>query len=131
MNNPSVTRKNLLEVFSKRLKDSVYQRDISYVELEKILGLGKSSISNYISGENWYGKRHTLVLDALGLHNGDYTMYSWKDTGACDLYLATKDIMFVKDMCRHSTVAFTEIYLRGMGILLNNTSSGNAPKLSI
>lgn len=89
-------------------------------------------IGGYVpTGENWYGKRHTLVLDALGLHNGDYTMYSWKDTGACDLYLATKDIMFVKDMCRHSTVAFTEIYLRGMGILLNNTSSGNAPKLSI
>lgn len=52
MNNPNVTRKNLLEVFSKRLKDSVYQKDMSYVELENILGLGKSSVSNYINGVN-------------------------------------------------------------------------------
>ena len=47
-----MTRKNLLEVFSKRLKDSVYQKDMSYVELENILGLGKSSVSNYINGVN-------------------------------------------------------------------------------
>lgn len=52
MNNTSTTRKTLLETFSKRLKDSVYQRDISYVDLENILGLGKSSISNYVAGQN-------------------------------------------------------------------------------
>lgn len=78
--------------------------------------------------DNWYGKRHTEALQKLGLH-GDYSLYSWKDTGACDMYLATKDIMFVKDMCRHSSVSHTEVYLRSMGILLNNREAENAPIL--
>jgi integrase len=83
------------------------------------------------TGENWFGKRHTLVLDALGMRNGDYTMYSWKDTGACDLYLATKDIMLVKDMCRHSTVAYTEVYLRSMGMLIDDIRELNTPRLGV
>lgn len=74
MNNPSVTRKNLLEVFSKRLKDSVYQRDISYVELEKILGLGKSSISNYISGANLPSVESLFLLSKTLKVSSDYLL---------------------------------------------------------
>jgi integrase len=81
-------------------------------------------------GENQFGQKHTEVLRALN-YPSDYTMYSWKDTGACDLYIATKDIMYVKEMCRHSSVSQTEIYLRSMGMLIGEKKDGETPKLSI
>lgn len=83
------------------------------------------------SGENQFGQRHTDTLRQLDMWNGDYTMYTWKDTGACDLYIATKDIMYVKEMCRHSSVAQTEIYLRSMGMLVHHRESASAPRLTV
>jgi hypothetical protein len=80
------------------------------------------------TGENQFGQRHTAVIRELG-YGLEYTLYTWKDTGACDLYLATKDIMLVKTMCRHASVQETEIYLRGLGVLVDYSETKNAPKL--
>jgi len=79
-------------------------------------------------GEQYITKHHTAVLRRLG-YGTDYTLYSWKDTGACDLYLATRDIEFVSRQCRHHSLDQTKIYLAGMGLLLDQKNINIAPSL--
>jgi len=47
------------------------------------------------------------------------TFYSWKHTGAVDLYNRTKDPYTVMRQCRHSDIKMTMIYLRSMGCGVN------------
>ncbi|AHJ97712.1 site-specific integrase [Hymenobacter swuensis] len=41
-------------------------------------------------GKNWFAKRHRKVLTAVGLNDGEHTVYGYKHTGAINLYLATR-----------------------------------------
>ncbi|MDO7873689.1 hypothetical protein Q5H93_03010 [Hymenobacter sp. ASUV-10] len=68
-------------------------------------------------GKNWFAKRHRAILAAVGLDNGNYTMYGYKHTGAINLYLATKDIELVRRHCRHTHAGITATYLRKLGAL--------------
>jgi len=43
------------------------------------------------------------------------TFYSWKHTGAVELYNITKDPYTVMRQCRHSDIRMTMIYLRSLG----------------
>ena len=47
------------------------------------------------------------------------TFYSWKHTGAVELYNLTKDPYTVMRQCRHSDIKMTMIYLRSMGCGVN------------
>lgn len=49
------------------------------------------------------------------------SFYSWKHTGACALYKATKDPYVVMDQCRHSDIKITMVYLRSLGLTVNET----------
>jgi hypothetical protein len=80
------------------------------------------------TGENQFGQRHTAIIRELGFGR-DYNMYTWKHTGACDLYRATKDLILIKDMCRHHSIEETMKYLRGLGMMVNESDTKNAPKL--
>jgi integrase len=47
------------------------------------------------------------------------TFYSWKHTGAVELYNITKDPYVVMRQCRHSDIKMTMIYLRSLGCGVN------------
>lgn len=47
------------------------------------------------------------------------TFYSWKHTGAVELYNLTKDPYVVMRQCRHSDIKMTMIYLRSLGCGVN------------
>lgn len=67
------------------------------------------------AGHNTYGDRFRKVLDHFG-YGRQYQLYSWKHTGAIAVYKATKNIMALRDHCRHSDVATTQLYLRQLGL---------------
>lgn len=49
------------------------------------------------------------------------TFYSWKHTGVCELYNAMnpKDPYVVMRQCRHTDIKMTMIYLRSLGLIIN------------
>lgn len=67
--------------------------------------------------ENFFWDKHNRVLKEKGLHdlNLDFSLYSYKHTGAISLYTATKDIKLLQRQCRHQSVAQTDAYLRDLG----------------
>lgn len=55
-----------MNTFSQRLKQAMKERDITQVELSRITGLGKSSISQYVSGKNLPSRGNMkIIADAL------------------------------------------------------------------
>jgi integrase len=68
---------------------------------------------------SYFYKRITPYITALGFHkvNDNYTLYSFKHTGAIALYKATKDIKLIQAQCRHQSIEQTNIYLRDLGVL--------------
>lgn len=92
---------------------------------------GRDGIGTHTQMANNYISRiHTPLLRALGFEE-IFTLYSWKDTGACDLYNATKDIIFVSRQCRHKKIDMTMTYLRSMGLLNDMLNASRAPILPI
>ena len=67
------------------------------------------------AGRNTYGEKFRKVLDQFG-YGRQYQLYSWKHTGAIAVYKATKNIMALRDHCRHKDVATTQLYLRQLGL---------------
>jgi integrase len=47
------------------------------------------------------------------------TFYSWKHTGAVELYQRTKDVYVVMRQCRHSDIKVTMRYLRSLGCMVS------------
>ena len=45
--------------------------------------------------------------------------YAWKHSGVCALYNATKDPYIVMSQARHSDIKTTMIYLRSLGLTVN------------
>lgn len=67
----------------------------------------------------FYNKFKKHVLKKLGFLEIErsFSPYSAKHTGAVSLYLATLDLLAVKEQCRHTNVKQTEDYLRDLGLL--------------
>ena len=79
------------------------------------------------TGRNTFNQQHAQILKKLDLHG--FSIYSWKDTGAVDLYNATLDIEFVSRQLRHHSLDMTKIYLRNRGANIDNFEIKNAPNL--
>jgi hypothetical protein len=69
------------------------------------------------TGVNYFYKRHKAILTKLKMTDQHYTVYSYKHTGAINLYNATLDIELVRRHCRHHHAAQTATYLRKLGVL--------------
>ncbi|QIX59721.1 site-specific integrase [Hymenobacter sp. BT18] len=78
-------------------------------------------------GKNWFAKRHRKVLMAVGLADGEHTVYGYKHTGAINLYLATKDIELVRRHCRHAHAGITATYLRELGMFDDDEQLAKMP----
>lgn len=61
-------------------------------------------------------ERHMKVMKVMGLEKSGYDIYGWKHTGTIALYIATKDLMLVKEQCGHSDISQTVQYLRDLGV---------------
>lgn len=62
---------------------------------------------------------HRAALEALNLYDGyEYTLYSWRHTGAINAYLAGTDIKTLQFLFRHTSVSYTEIYLKSLKLQL-------------
>jgi integrase len=72
----------------------------------------KLATINHLSGT------HRRVARELKI-GGEKSFYSWKHTGACALFNATKDPYLVMQQCRHSDIKITMIYLRSLGLTVN------------
>lgn len=62
-------------------------------------------------------KKHAYVLKALHLDKMNFSLYSYKHSGAISLYKATKDAKIVQLQCRHQSIAQTDAYLRDLGLV--------------
>ncbi|GAB3767872.1 hypothetical protein GCM10028818_01390 [Spirosoma horti] len=72
-------------------------------------------------GPKYIYRRHVEVLKAIGLEATGHDLYSWKHTGAIALWEATQDIDLIKRQCRHSDIKQTIVYLRDLGIRIDNS----------
>jgi site-specific recombinase XerD len=59
------------------------------------------------------------ILNLAGFTDQEYDLYGWKHTGVISLYMATKDIKLVQAQCRHKDISTTDIYLRDLGLFLD------------
>ena len=62
----------------------------------------------------YFATAWSRIKKELDIRTGQ-TLYSFKHTGAINLYQATKDVYLVSRMCGHQDISTTEIYLRGLG----------------
>jgi integrase len=69
-------------------------------------------------GANYFYKRIKKHIAKLGLYeiNPNYTLYSFKHTGAISLYMATRDIKLLQRQLRHQNIDQTNNYLRDLGV---------------
>lgn len=65
-----------------------------------------------------FSDRQRNLNKELGIGKGR-TFYSWKHTGAVELYNLTKDPYVVMRQCRHTDIKMTMIYLRSLGCGVN------------
>lgn len=73
-------------------------------------------------------RRHCNMLKEMGLATMGYQLYGYKHTGACELYKATRDLLLVRDQCGHSTATMTEVYLRNLGVVMNERIIDSFPE---
>jgi len=92
------------------LKSDVLQSPGSYY----IFGNeGKPGLQHY--GYNTIRHRMRKYLNSLG-YDKNHSLYSFKHTGCCKLYMLTKDLKLVSSQCRHHSTQVTDRYLRGLGM---------------
>lgn len=66
--------------------------------------------------KGYFRRRHNKVLKALKLNESKrrYDIYSYKHTGAINLYLSGLEIIDIQTQCRHKTLNQTMEYLRDL-----------------
>ena len=78
-------------------------------------------------GFNYFYRKLVPLLLQLGLSDQHYTLYGFKHSGNIQLWLATKDLRAIQKQNGHSTMAMSETYLRGLGLLDNGTALASFP----
>ncbi len=68
-------------------------------------------------GNTFFWRKHREILKKTSLLdvNENFSIYSYKHSGAISLWRATKDIKVVQRQCRHQSIAQTDEYLRDLG----------------
>lgn len=69
-----------------------------------------------LSGKQVAFRRHETALKSVGLHERNYTLYSWKHTGAVNAYRAGVGLKELQGLLRHSSIQITDIYLKSLGL---------------
>lgn len=116
-------KKKTIKVIPENAKGS--EARILPLHLDVLKALGNiNKVSEFIfAGKNkrepvnkdYFGTQFKRVKQKLKLKKG-VTLYAFKHTGACNLYMQTKDIYLVSKKCGHTTIKTTENYLRSLGL---------------
>lgn len=64
---------------------------------------------------HFFSRRHTRYIRELG-YSSNFSLYSWKSTGAIAAVKAGVNIKDLKEQLRHSSLDMTDIYLRNIGV---------------
>ena len=131
-------------IFEKKEKVSKNNKSSSViipVQLEKIIQ--KEGLRNYppdffIFGAegkpgpkpfsiSYFSNKHRKVVKHFNFTKG-HDMYSWKATGVIKLFKEIKDIIKIKEQCRHSDIRHTEKYLRELGLFDNKEVQNQFPE---
>ena len=80
-------------------------------------------------GKKYFYKRMRAVLEKVGLSDQGYDLYGMKHSGNIQLWLATKDLKAIQKQNGHSTMAMSETYLRGLGLLQNEQALASFPRM--
>lgn len=72
------------------------------------------------SGLNFFSKALRPFIKKFKELNDRYTLYSFKHTGAIQLYLASKDIELIRKQCRHEDLSQTNTYLQQLGLFTDH-----------
>ncbi|GAB3635144.1 hypothetical protein GCM10027422_07340 [Hymenobacter arcticus] len=80
-------------------------------------------------GFNYFYRKLVPILLQLGLSDQHYTLYGFKHSGNIQLWLATKDLRAIQKQNGHTTMAMSETYLRGLGLLQNDQALAHFPKM--
>ena len=68
--------------------------------------------------KNMMGTRFHSLTKGLN-PSQDYTLYSWKHSGVVAAYNAGVDIKTIQRQCRHHSIELTDIYLKSLGLGIN------------
>lgn len=68
------------------------------------------------TGYNTLGQRYHNVLQLLGFDTDQYSVYSWKHTGAVEFYRATRDLVGLQAQLRHHSLDQVKQYLRQLQV---------------
>lgn len=93
---------------------------ISTLPNKYLFGSRLEFLSGFPMSENYAYNRHKKALLACGLTGLNYTLYSWKHTGACRAIEAGVNPRKLQGLLRHSSLSETDTYLRSLGISLQN-----------
>ena len=101
------------------LKDLVIQHNIHKAPKNHYVFSSSQNPGPEPVGKNYFYKRHVKLLEEVGLDSSEleYTMYSYKHSGCCHLYLAKVDLLSIQRQCRHKSPEQTMKYLRDLGTL--------------
>ena len=83
-----------------------------------IFGKGLKTCSTPMTRAADFTDAHLSQRKKLNIRS-ECTFYSWKHTGAMELYLATKDVYVVMRQCRHQDISITMVYLRSLGLIVD------------
>lgn len=71
--------------------------------------------SSVMLGRDQLSKLHKKYLTKLGI-KGNFSFYSWKNTGALQLVRNGTHIKVISMLMRHSSIEITDLYLKSLGI---------------
>lgn len=103
----------LMEIINEMKLSDYSQTD--YIFGHNLITCSKVCIRNRVS------EAHRKALEAVELKTLNYTLYSWKHTGAIALYNKTKDIKKIMAQMRHASISETDNYLRDLGIIQDSS----------
>jgi integrase len=83
-----------------------------------VFGHKLESCAQRLAKTDYFTDPHRRELRKISIRK-DCTFYSWKHTGAMQLYIATKDTYVVMRQCRHTDISITMIYLRSLGLIVD------------
>ena len=58
-----------------------------------------------------------------------YTLYAWKHTGVTAFFRAGVNIKYIQQQCRHTSLDYTDKYLKGLGLIDNADAFDNIPRI--
>jgi len=87
-----------------------------------VISLAQVPFNEFYFSTQWNRMKKNLI--EKGLIKPNQTIYSFRHSAAVDIYIRTKDLYLLKELLGHSDMLVTLKYLRGLGVMINETYKG-------